>query len=205
MTELLSTTALTQKTVTRISWEETFHIFGGAIAKEHLYPDADARVMWHMGHGDGEAAVVFEPHASAKIVAGLGALAPIAQLDDADEILALFKEGDDAKLQKAGNLSQKDMELATSLRDVGTLPLLVVLATMHLKRNLGLGRFRKLAKMLRDASNQNLQGENGWRLETVVPRAAARKAIADAKADITRMIGEPKKGKGWDAMPRLLP
>ncbi len=128
--------------------------------------------------------------------AQLGALGPIAQIcqlsgkspqENAASLCKLVQKGDWAAISDAGNLSQRDLDLATQWDGVPTIPLIVVLATQHLYQRLGMKGFTALSKVLEDAGNQNHQ----LGLDTVIPRTAAQAAMRVAKRRFEDFIDPP--------------
>ncbi|MBT8169669.1 hypothetical protein [Falsiruegeria litorea] len=186
-------------TAPQISWHETRHLFGSAVAICALDPSrySDAKALFDMKPNSGEAAVFFGAHVDefSKRVASLSALAPISKLADPEAIYATVQNGSHAEHQRAGDLSAKDLQLSGEFSHSGTLPAQIVLATFHLEKALGVSRFRKLAKSLRDASNQHLLPDQGWPLEDVVPQAFAASALRQAKKTLKATLDPAPVGE----------
>ncbi|WP_159089218.1 hypothetical protein [Tateyamaria sp. Alg231-49] len=186
-------------TAPQISWEELRHIKAGAIAICRTDPArySDARVLFAMDAKGGEAAIVFGDHVDdyAKQIASLVAVGPLAKLADQHEIVKVMQKGTDREIQKAGDLSGKDMQLFAEYTKSDTLPCAVVLGVYHLEQKLGVSRFRKLAKALRDASNQSLVPDRGWPLEDIVPQAVAASAARKAKATLAGIMNPAPAGE----------
>lgn len=191
-----------------ISQHEARHIFGAAIALYILGREkyADARVLFQMDGKGGETALLTEPQSIAEQVAQLQSTAPVSKLCDPEKIVATFRGKSDVSIREAGDLSDKDLQLANDFLGPALLPAVVCLGAHHLESKLGVSRFRKLSKRLRDASNQSLVPDSGWPLEDIVPKDKALSALRAAKDDIDRMTDVPKSqlARGWDEIPRIV-
>ena len=139
----------------------------------------------------GEVAPIVPRKDIAESVAYLSAIAPIAKTGDPSGIRDLLRDDSRSDLRDAGDLSDKDFQLYNSWIGPSTTPIVVVLATLELEKDLGVSRFRKLAKRLRDASNQNLVPDDGWPLADIVPEVKAIAAVKRAKSVLEDLMKEP--------------
>ena len=178
-----------------ISQHETRHIFGAAAALALLKSEeyGNATVLFQMDSKGGETALLHPREKLAKEVAYLSAIAPIAKTGDPSQIRNLLHDPDNSKsrLTSAGDLSQKDHQLFNSFNGPTTTPIVVTLAALELEKALGVSRFRKLSKRLRDASNQNLVPDAGWPLTDIVPETKAIAAVKRAKAVLADLMQDP--------------
>ena len=184
-----------------ISQHETRHIFGAAAALALLKSEeyGNATVLFQMDSKGGETALLHPREKLAKEVAYLSAIAPIAKTGDPSEIRDLLRDPDNSKsrLTTAGDLSLKDHQLFNSFNGATTTPIVTTLACLELEKDLGVSRFRKLSKRLRDASNQNLVPDTGWPLTDIVPEVKVLAALKRAKALLADLMAEatPKDQK----------
>jgi hypothetical protein len=172
-------------TAGEVAKHELRHIYGAAIAlvaigTEKQYGEADVYYDVKEGHraGEGEAAVHFQPQRDAQKVAALAALAPIAKAGDA--VLTLVRNKDWSALQKAGDLSQKDLDLAVLWDGPPTMFPRVALGVVLLEKHLGFSRFHKHSKLLREAIAAGIT--EPFKLTDFVPYAIAKKFHGEAKS-----------------------
>lgn len=168
-----------------VSEHELRHVLAGAVALQRLaperYKDAEARIKISATAGEviievGD--VIADPRnlELSQQVAALAAVGPAAKSDDALDMLQ--RKAWDA-IVEAGDLSRADVELIarSALPDPSLAAAHAVAGVQALQARLGLSGFYKLAKSLRDASNQAF---NTWRLDELVPQSAARSAVREA-------------------------
>ncbi|MBE9638276.1 hypothetical protein [Salipiger mangrovisoli] len=118
-------------------------------------------------------------------IAALCAIGPAAAVKDAVQYLRNDEFG--ALAEKAG-LSPADVVLVRSMPGANADVRLAknVLAVQHMEDQLGVSRFQRLAKALRDGFNQGILE---WRLCDLVPQEVAQRACTAAADALAEVMG----------------
>jgi len=173
--------------IKQISVHELRHTLAASVGLIHLdatpeqYGAAETFISITPAMGEAAVHVPGAPILAGK-AAQLCAYGPLAGVDGA---IALFRSGDTKAIAHAGNLSTKDLELATSWNGPVTVPLTVILAVKAMEERIGFGRSALLAKFLRDASRSNF---SPIPLEDVVPYKVAKRGWADGKLAMDKLL-----------------
>ncbi|SIS72347.1 hypothetical protein SAMN05421759_102643 [Roseivivax lentus] len=177
-------------TPAQISQHETRHIFGAAIALIALDESEydSAKVLFSIDGKGGEVAVLTSKSKLSHEVAHLSSAAPVSKAGDFVAIHRAFMSMGEDSIKSLGDLSDKDVQLHESWLGPNTTPVLIAFGALVLEQKLGISRFRKLSKRLRDSSNQGLVPEDGWPLEDIVQKAMAVSAYKKAKAELQQIL-----------------
>lgn len=176
-----------------ISEHELRHVLAGAIALQRLAPHryGDTTVTVKISKDAGEVVaevgdVIAHPAdlELSQQIAALAAVGPAAKSADALDLLR--RKAWDAIIE-AGGLSRADVELIakSNLPDPSLACAHVVAGVQALEQRLGFAGFYKLAKSLRDASNQ---GFFSWKLSELVPQGAAAAAVREAAERLDKAL-----------------
>ncbi len=141
----------------------------------------------HVGNdGTGEAACLLpdgpEWDGLRTQVAQLGSFGPIAAAGP--DIVKLMRSGDSHAIKAAGSLSDRDEELAAAWAGAPLLPAVVVLATHELEKRLGIAKFERLVKTVKDLVAEH--AAEGLMVSDLVPLTVVQEAVAEARQTLDK-------------------
>lgn len=176
------------------SQHELRHDLGAAIALQLLAPHRYGAAMVQLyTHGANPRTLVTvgdvennPPNMElSQQVMGLAALGPAAPMPG---VVEAIKAQDFLSIAKGARLSDADLELLNHAKghDASVKMARVLLGVGALEVRLGVVKFQRLSKLLRDGCNQ---GVHEWPLSELVPQAIAQDALERAAAKLSELMG----------------